>query len=336
MGPTGQSDAEKSFVSTEIAESESGRFICYPELGGRLDGLQLPIQNAPETSPQHWNILRNLGSAAAIKRDVSYNNTLLFPFVNRLHEGCYNFNNQRFAFPINDRDTGNALHGFLYQEALECHQAESDGVEPNSYRSLQLGFSYSGERDYYPYETDLRINYFFDENDGFNVDIKIQNTGNAPVPLATGWHPYFDFGHSIDELELELPAMQKILIDHRMIPTGRRQAFHRFLKTTESDLQLGREQYDTCFLLNSLTNGNSSFKSLIYSPVRDFTLIIEQSENLPYMQLFTPGDRQSLAVEPVSANINALQNGQGLSVLEPGESETFSIRLSLISGRVSI
>jgi aldose 1-epimerase len=57
------------------------------------------------------------------------------------------------------------------------------------------------------------------------------------------------------------------------------------------------------------------------------TLTLWLDETYPYVQLFT-GDplpsvnRRSLAVEPMTCPANAFRSGEGLRVLEPGESTT--------------
>lgn len=317
------------------SSKSAGSFICYPESGGRIDSLRLPIRNArTDRAEYERHILRELGSYKAIQEDESYNNTLLFPFPNRLYQGCYSFNGQRYTFPINDSETGNALHGFLFDQSLQPLAAETDIKQQNMLKALHLGFKYAGWRACYPFNIDVEVFYHFNDKGGFHVDIGVINTGKTAAPIAAGWHPYFTFGHSIDILELDLPPMRKVHVDQNMIPTGRKSPFSRFLNAPGTDLSLGQQRFDTCFSLNAFPQHTAGFQSLIYSPVHDFTLAIEQSSNLPYLQLFTPADRQSLALEPVSANINAFRNGEGLCVLEPGEQQSYHIQISLHEGRV--
>lgn len=46
----------------------------------------------------------------------------------------------------------------------------------------------------------------------------------------------------------------------------------------------------------------------------------------PYLQIFTPAHRKSIAIENLSAAPDALNNGIGLKVLEPEESASFKTK----------
>src|SRR5690606_19837389 len=45
----------------------------------------------------------------------------------------------------------------------------------------------------------------------------------------------------------------------------------------------------------------------------------QQRQDYPWLHLFIPPDRSSIAIEPVSSGINAFNSGEGLRWLEPGE-----------------
>ena len=48
-----------------------------------------------------------------------------------------------------------------------------------------------------------------------------------------------------------------------------------------------------------------------------------------YLVLYTPPDRKSIAVEPMTSNINAFNSKEGLIIIEPGESWSASYGFSL-------
>jgi aldose 1-epimerase len=50
---------------------------------------------------------------------------------------------------------------------------------------------------------------------------------------------------------------------------------------------------------------------------------IRPESSYPYLQLYTPPHRESIAIENLSAAPDAFNNGMGLINLEPGASATF-------------
>lgn len=49
-----------------------------------------------------------------------------------------------------------------------------------------------------------------------------------------------------------------------------------------------------------------------------------------YLQLFTPAHRKSIAIEPMTCNINAFNNKEGLIILEPEEVLDLSFGIKLL------
>src|SRR5262249_54375678 len=50
----------------------------------------------------------------------------------------------------------------------------------------------------------------------------IVRSGGGPVPIAFGWHDYFQLPGPRRSWRLRLPACEHLALDRRMIPTGRR------------------------------------------------------------------------------------------------------------------
>ncbi len=90
-------------------ESAGHEIQIIPELGGKINKLWL---NGHQIIDGYLNY-------DDLKNDTYYHNVFLFPFVNRLAKGQYRFNDNDYQFPMNEPQTGNALHGFLYNEPVE-------------------------------------------------------------------------------------------------------------------------------------------------------------------------------------------------------------------------
>lgn len=233
---------------------------------------------------------------------------LLFPFPNRLENGQFIWQDKVYQFPINDATTGNALHGFL----RDCAMQVIDNQCNKNQASITCGYRYDGENfAYYPFPFDLKITYTISDEHGFTTFVEVQNTGYAALPMSFGWHPYFKIAPTIKDVQLKLPEVEMVGINARMLPTGKRYKDKRFSKLTP----IGVMALDNCFALTDKSIEHHEI--ILKSPTT--TLLYWQDNSFPFVQLFTPSGRDSIAIEPMSGNVNALNNGEGLIVLENGE-----------------
>jgi len=159
-------------------------------------------------------------------------------------------------------------------------------------------------------------------NDGFFIQVNAHNTGTTDMPLGIGWHPYFTFQTIADELQLQLPSCETLDTDQQLIPTGKQEKFTKFKNLTA----IGNHDFDTCF---QLKNTSEFFETRLYYAAKQTTIILEQSENFGYLQVYTPPHRNSIALEPMTCPANAFNSLQNLIVLSPGNSFEGSIRVSL-------
>ncbi len=257
-------------------------------------------------------IIEGFPTAGELENDMVFHNIWLFPFVNRLASGKYEFEDKSYQFPLNEEGLGNALHGFLFQESFELVQEEIYADEAQ----LVLEYNYKGQHLFYPFPAKIQLGIRL-KSHSILFDIEISNTGNTNIPLAFGWHPYFTMGETIDDHLFELPAKEYIVVDDQMIPTGKRRNYEKFAEACE----LGDAPLDTAFVLEegkrfmNLTKGK---KQLNMSFSNDFS----------FAQVCTTKTRSSISVEPVTANIDALNNGDGLKILAPEEKWKLNIELA--------
>jgi aldose 1-epimerase len=235
-------------------------------------------------------------------------NVFLFPFPNRLKHGQYNWEGQIYQFPVNDAPTNNALHGFGMDKPMEVVQASAGPDKA----ILVTAYRYDGSLEAYPFPFELEIAFSLSPT-AFAVEMKVTNTGTQSLPFGMGWHPYFQLTEKVDELYLELPPCDMIGVDASMIPTGKRYEYTTFTRAR----RVGPEVLDNCFALRQ-KQGNIyiSMKGDGHE-IRYWQEVGERK--FPFVQLFTPPHRRSLAVEPMSCNIDAFNNGDGLWKLMPGE-----------------
>jgi aldose 1-epimerase len=247
-----------------------------------------------------------------------YKNLPLFPFPNRLDQGRYSWHGVDYQFKINDAITDCAIHGFGDYKPMQLVRTH---LLPSS-AHIDCQFDYTGGHDAYPFPFRLLLMFVLSDEDGFNIWVTVENTGDKAMPFGFGWHPYFRLNDDINSLALQLPALDLIGLDSRMMPTGKQYEY-----TEEgASFPIGSKVLDNCFYIKQEA-GRATVK--LSDDAQELEYWQECGpEQLNYLQLFTPPHRKSIAIEPMSCNINAFNSGAGLWEMERGEQRTvkFGVR----------
>lgn len=308
-----------------LEHAETGEFVSIlPGFGALLRRLVLrkgndllALINAPE-SPQ------------ALLADESYASALLYPFPSRIRHGVYRFDGEAYALPMNEPNRDNALHGLVHGKPFSIVSEETT----DTYARLVLRHDYRGELAGYPFPFALTVTYELiqanqlpfgsvttDRMCALRVSYSALNTGTKSCPAAFGWHPYFTFSdESVDDLTLSLPARTAIVLDGDMIPAGRQPV------EQAATISLRDRTLDTPFFIEPTvpsTDGKSFAETVLTSPKTGIRLVVGQETGmgkLNFLVCYTPAGRDSMAIEPLTANVDAFNNGDGLTVLESGDS----------------
>jgi aldose 1-epimerase len=115
---------------------------------------------------------------------------------------------------------------------------------------------------------------------------------DGPVPVAFGWHDYFELPGRRRTWRLRMPACEHLVLDRRMIPTGRRTA------QAAEDEPIGGRTFDDGYALDA----DRRFV-LAGDGVR---LEAELDAGYPYFQIWVPPGRPFACIEPMTAPTNAL------------------------------
>ncbi len=177
----------------------------------------------------------------------------------------------------------------------------------------------------YPFSLALRVEYSLSD-DGLRVASSATNIGREACPYGSGQHPYLTVGtETVDTVVLRAPGRTVLSTDTRGIPVSRSP-----VEGTEYDFTrartIGTTQLDHTFTdLDRDDDGLARVE--LRHPDGEAALSLWLDESYRYLELFT-GDsqpsvnRRSLAVEPMTCPPNAFRSGEGLLVLDPGESTT--------------
>jgi aldose 1-epimerase len=63
----------------------------------------------------------------------------------------------------------------------------------------------------------------------------------------------------------------------------------------------------------------------MYNPANQVWLSIFTNSHYPYLQIYTPPHRKSIALENLSGAPDCFNNGMGLLMLPPNRSQTFTV-----------
>jgi aldose 1-epimerase len=142
---------------------------------------------------------------------------------------------------------------------------------------------------------------------GLTVETTLVAAPDGPVPVCFGFHPYLKLpGVSRANWQLELPAMRRLTVDERGIPTGDEEAFAGF------NALLGESSFDDGF---ALMHEQTSFSITAAA----YRVRVDFLEGYTYTQVFAPSDKDYLAIEPMIAPTSALTSGRGLRLVGPGD-----------------
>jgi aldose 1-epimerase len=144
------------------------------------------------------------------------------------------------------------------------------------------------------------------------------------MPVTDGWHPYFTLGDSVDNCQLEFQSKEMLEFDEELIPTGKLHRYEEFGSLKD----FGATNFDNCFTVNF---AECQPMCVFRNPKQKIQVEIHPEKSYPYLQIFTPGHRRSIAIENLSAAPDAFNNGIGLLVLEPAKSLSFKTKFVLKS-----
>lgn len=261
------------------------------------------------------NVIEQYSSAEDFADNVEakgFKSCKLSPFACRLKNASYHFSGRQYT--VNKFLMGeSAIHGLLYDAIFEVKQQEANDEKAR----VVLSFVYKGTDAGYPFYYDCNITYTLEKDNKLHLNTEIINKDKGLIPLQDGWHPYFTFGSKVNELQLEFQSQEKIIFDGGLVPTGETISYHEF----DSLKKIGDTFLDNCFSLNF---SECQPLCVLRDKVQKLQIEIYPDKSYPYLQLYTPPHRNSIAIENLSAPPDAFNNGIGLITLAPQTKAIFN------------
>jgi aldose 1-epimerase len=241
---------------------------------------------------------------------------LLLPWPNRIEDGQYEFAGTVHQTAVTEPARHNALHGLTRWVNWTAVEQDSDRVLMSLVLHPQEG---------YPFTLHLQAEYHLSAA-GLTVHTMATNVGTHAAPYGAGHHPYLTVGTLIDEALLKMPALMRLEANDRLIPTGRLLATkgtrYEFLELRP----IGSLRMDTAFA-TLVPDSDGLIRVHFEAPGGDPAVTLWMEPTYRFLMAYTPDAipqasrrRRSLAIEPMTCAPNAFRSGDGLIVLQPGES----------------
>jgi len=301
-------------ILEDLTEATSVEII--PSCGGILNAFILTHNG------KQLNVIDGYNNAEDFKQHAEskgFKSCKLSPFACRINNAQYDFAEKKYTiqkFLLN----GSALHGLLYDVAFKVKDQWADEKSAG----VTMQHQYKGSDEGYPFHYSCTVVYELKNGNALTLTTVVTNNDKGLMPIQDGWHPYFKFGNGIDELQLEFQSKEMVEFNEALIPTGKLLPYQEYgaLK------KIGAAEFDNCFTVNF---AECQPLCVLRDPIQKLQLEIYPDKTYPYLQVYTPPHRKSIAIENLSAVPDAFNNKIGLQILEPGASANFTTIYKLTS-----
>jgi aldose 1-epimerase len=236
----------------------------------------------------------------------------LSPWPNRVRDGRWELHGTIQQLDLTEPSRSNASHGLLRNTAFVA-------VEHSDHRVVLRGEIHPQHG--YPFRLTHQVSYSLDDVGSLTVHQQLTNHSRDRAPVAFGAHPFLRLGDvPSEDLALKLTAATRLVADDRLIPIGSVP-----VDGTPEDFRSGR-RVGTDLLDAALTDlvpaeDGRHHHTLTAPDGRSVELWTDPEYGYVHV-FFTdrfPGRQRAVAVEPMTAPANALNSGDGLVWLGPGE-----------------
>jgi aldose 1-epimerase len=266
-----------------------------------------------ETNGERINVIQSYQTLQEFQDQViekGHRGCKLSPFVCRMKNGTYTFGEKEYK--ITKSSFKHALHGELYDRAFTVTSETAN--EENA--SVTMKYEYRAEDPGYPFNYDCIVTWQLLPDNKLTVTTESANKDEGLIPMQDGWHPYFTLGEKIDDLHLEFQSKEMLEFNSDLIPTGKYIPFTGF-----STIQkFGETKLDSCFTLDTQ---ECQPLCVLRNVEKNIEVQLLPDESYPYLQIYTPEDRKSIAIENLSGAPDGFNNGIGVITLEPGQSALY-------------
>ena len=286
-----------TFETIQISDSTQNNSIEIVTKGGLLNAWRMQNEQssiniiAGNDFSNGWRAFEKNG----------FRSGKMSPFACRLNEGKYSYEGKTYQiekFYLGDH----ALHGILYDAQFtikSTHISESAGT-------VILQYDYQSSDAGFPFNYSMEVEWKLEKHNKVSVQTTITNHTNHSIPMVDGWHPYFTLGSAVDSYTLKFACAGQLEYDAALLPTGRILSEHGF----EQGKLLNGIELDNGYVQEEPAN-------LCTLENDRYALFIQPIKGYSYLQIYTPPNRNSIAIENLSGAPDCFNNKIGLQLVEP-------------------
>jgi aldose 1-epimerase len=252
------------------------------------------------------------GPEAYAERGSSFGIPLLYPWANRLSGWDYEAGGRRVEldrsspFVHVDGATGLPIHGLLTASRLWT-------VTERSQTSLAAALDFGAHAQLlasfpFPHRLEIRVGI---ADSRLTVLTVVIASGDVPVPVSFGFHPYLACDRR--DATIELPVRRRAVLDDRGLPTGS----HEAVAPGSLDGPLAERPFDDNF--DELA-GEPVFSVADGRRTISIEMVLGAGEGgWRVAQVYSPAGAEFICFEPMTAPVDALRSGDGLRWVQPGD-----------------
>ncbi len=239
----------------------------------------------------------------------SHAGAILFPFVNRIKEGQYDYAGKSYQLDCNEPGCDNAIHGLIFDKTFKV----TDINETSNSASVQLDYTETNPQKGFPFPYKIQLTYTLNES-SLKLEFKVKNIGETPFLFNVGWHPYFCVSN-FDTDFLGFKTDKQVIFNDKMIALGTAKAL------IANPYSLKNKILDDCFVLSD---------KAVEFYTDHYKATITGRPKSDYLQIYAPPGENRLAIEPMTGISDSFNHKKGIQVLRPNEvkTETWTIDLS--------
>ena len=220
---------------------------------------------------------------------------ILFPICGNLPDNTYTYQGQQYTLK---------QHGFARNLPWSVTEQGTDGP-----LSLTIVLSSNDEtRAVYPFDFQVAFTYKLQGNT-LDIQQRYTNHSQEPMPFSAGFHPYFNAPDK-NQLQFEIPAPEYQDRDGVVYPFS-------------GTFDMEQDEIDVAF--GQLQAGSASFTDT----ASQWQVTLSYSDIYSTMVFWTVKGKDFHCLEPWSAPRNAINTGEQLTQIPPGETVEALFRLTV-------
>jgi aldose 1-epimerase len=243
---------------------------------------------------------------------------VLAPWPNRVRDGRWAHDGAVQQLDVTDPSRNTAIHGLLRNTAYR--------VEARGESSVTLAATIHPQHGW-PFLVHTSVTYAL-ADDGLTVTHGAHNAGVAAAPWAVGTHPYLRAGVGpLGDVTLEVRGGHYLELDAQLLPVAVREVEAGGAFDLSTPRALGELDLNVAY--QDVATGPKG-AAVLTAPDGART-VVWQDAAFRWLQVYTPRDfphvatdgsespALAVALEPMTAAPDALNSGEGLVWLAPGE-----------------